>query len=119
MPTFSNPQIVFNKLESEIGGMTHETLTVTKTATMTNGSLLIADGTEAAAAAAATVAFVIDDRQVDELATGDSFEVSVAKFGCVFNSGELTFSDVAFDPATHTLTALEAAACQFQAIQTI
>jgi hypothetical protein len=94
-------QIVLNKVESELPGFTHDTVQVTWTATMKNGSLLVADGTEAAAADAADVVGVIDDltarNLAGELEVDDVLEVAVAKRGCVFNEDKVVFTDGAIN----------------------
>lgn len=74
MTALKREQIVATGLAGQGAGdeMTHATVEVTKTATMTNGTLLKADGTEAIAAdLAADVAYVIDDPKVDFAAAGD------------------------------------------------
>lgn len=81
MPTLNREQVVAN-FQSFAGNdnldLTHTTLQVTKTATMSHGTLLLATGLEAVAAdLAANIAFVIDDPKVDLAATGDVLTVSV------------------------------------------
>lgn len=75
MATLSRNQVVLRALQGEGMGdaMINTTLQVTKTATMTNGTLLKADFTEAADAdiTAGDVVYVIDDYLIDAVATGD------------------------------------------------
>lgn len=87
--------VTFASLTTEFGGKaySHETVSVTKTDTMTHGSMLIAANTEAAISAVADVTKVIDDPSIDLVATGDTALVSVAVRGNVFNTASLTFSD--------------------------
>ncbi len=85
-------------------GFSHETVTVTKTATMANGSALVAANTEAAIANVALVAKVIDDPSIDLVATGSTALVSVAVRGNIFNTAAISYSDAgAFVPASATL----------------
>lgn len=73
MATLTREQIVANALAGQGAGddMTHTTVEVVKTATMSNGTLLKADGTEAIAADLATdIAYVIDDPEVQFIAEG-------------------------------------------------
>lgn len=87
----------------DVRGYTHDSVEVTVTATMKQGSLLIADGTEAAAADAANVVGAIDDltfrRHRDELEVGDVVLASVAKRGLVLNTAALVYTDGAIDAA--------------------
>lgn len=73
----------------------YESVLVTVTDTMKNGSLLVAAGTEAAIADAADVVGVIDDLKFDEgfYTTGDVILVPVAKRDSILNGSVLTFSD--------------------------
>lgn len=75
MATLSRNQVVLRALQGEGTGdaMINTTLQVTKTATMTHGTLLKADFTEAADAdiTAGDVVYVIDDYLIDAVATGD------------------------------------------------
>ena len=102
-------QIVLNKVASALPGFTHDTVTVTWTATMKNGSLLVAAGTEAAIADAANVVGVIDDLTARNLSgsltVGDTLDVAVAKRGCVFNQDKTVFTDGAITAAA--IAALE------------
>jgi hypothetical protein len=82
MATLNREQIVANALAGQGAGddMTHTTLEVVKTATMSNGTLLKADGTEAVAGdLAAAIAFVIDDPKVQFIATGATDGVRVVR----------------------------------------
>jgi hypothetical protein len=106
MPTFQRKQVVLDVLDSgRTGqGMSHTTVQVTKTATMTQGSALVAAGTEAALADVATVTGVIDDLTIDNAAVGDVLIVSVAQSFCLFKTANIHFSDAgAFVPANATL----------------
>jgi len=75
MATLSRNQVVLRALQGEGTGdaMINTTLQVTKTATMTHGTLLKADFTEAADAdiTAGDVVYVIDDFLIDAVSTGD------------------------------------------------
>lgn len=117
MTIISRPQVVLSKLVGETEGHTHTGVKVTKTATMLNGALLVAAGTQAAKAASATVVYVIDDPRINQAAVGDVLTVSCAKFGCILNKAVLNFSDGGL--AAEALTALEAKACSVQEIKTI
>jgi hypothetical protein len=103
-------QVVLNEVKSELAGFTHDTVQITWTATMKNGSILDAAGVELAVAAAATSVMVLDDltaRNLDDsLTVGDTLEVSVARRGCVLNEDVCVFTDGAIDAAGKT--ALEA-----------
>lgn len=83
MATLTREQVVANWVEG--AGVTtdfvYNTLQVTKTATMTHGTLLLADGTEAADLDITNgdVAYVIDDLLIKEVATGDEFTARVVE----------------------------------------
>jgi hypothetical protein len=82
MATLNREQIVANALEGQGAGddMTHTTLEVVKTATMSNGTLLLADGTEAVAGdLAANIVYVIDDPKVEFIPDGDTDGVRVVE----------------------------------------
>lgn len=105
MATLVRNQVVLDKLSADRTGddMTHRTESVTKTATMTNGSCLIGD-TEAAILNVATVDGVIDDIRIDDAAVGDVVLVRVAHSFCKFRTSLLHFSDAgAFVPANATV----------------
>ncbi len=94
MATLSRNQVVLRALQGEGTGdaMINTTLQVTKTATMTNGTLLKADFTEAVEAdLASAVAYVIDDHLIDAVATGDEATIrAVAELDWViFRAEEL------------------------------
>jgi hypothetical protein len=83
-------------------GYTHDTVELTYTATMKQGSLVDASGVEVATADAADVVGAIDDQFVknwaaDELEVGDTFLASVAKRGCIFNDSALVYTDGGID----------------------
>ena len=103
-------QIVLNEVQSVLPGFTHDTQQVTWTATMRDGSILNASGVEVATDDAATSVMVIDDltaRNLDgSLQAGDVIDVSVARRGCVFNQGQVVYSDGAIDATG--ISALEA-----------
>ena len=106
MSTQSPVQVTFGGISTEYSnkGFTHETLSVTKTATMANGSALVAAGTEAAIASVALVTQVIDDPAVELLEDGATGLVSVAVRGNIFNTAAINYSDAgAFVPAGATL----------------
>ena len=110
MSTQSPVQVTFGGLSTEYSnkGFTHETLSVTKTATMFNGSALVAAGTEAAIASVALVTQIIDDPSVELLETGETGLVAVAVRGNIFNTAAINYSDAgAFVPASATLMLAE------------
>lgn len=77
MATLNREQVVANWLEGAgvTSDMVWTTIQVTKTATMTHGTLLKADFTEAADLDITNgdVAYVIDDLLIKEVATGDEY----------------------------------------------
>lgn len=82
MATLDREQIVANALAGQGAGddMTHTTLEVVKTATMSNGTLLLADGTEAVTGdIPANIVYVIDDPKVQFITTGDTDGVRVVE----------------------------------------
>lgn len=103
-------QVVLNEVQSDLAGFTHDTIQITWTATMKNGSILNASGVELAVAGAADAVMVLNDfsaRNFDEgLEVGDVLEVAVARRGCVFNEAVCVFTDAGIDAAGKT--ALEA-----------
>ncbi len=102
MATFKIEQVVLDKLFKTA---THETRSVTVTATMSNGSALVAANTEAAIAAVADVTQVIDEPNWDDQghAVGAVVDVNVAVRGCVFDTSVIHFSDAgALVPASAT-----------------
>lgn len=106
MATLSRVQVVIDYLTGARtgNGMTHRSANVTKTATMTNGSALVAADTEAALADVALVTGVIDDIRIDNLAVGEQLTVRVAESFCLFDTDKIHFSDAgAFVPAAATL----------------
>lgn len=89
--------VVLGSVKSDVG-FTHDNVEVTLTDTMKQGSLLKADGTEVAAAAANNdIVGVIDDlylrRHREEMAAGDKVMVAVAKRGLIFNSLAVKYAD--------------------------
>ncbi len=90
-------QVVLNKVKSDLGGFTHDTVTVTWTDTMKNGSLLDSDGVELAVASAGSEYYVVDDMQArnlnEDLEAGDEVLLACAHMGCVFNEDVLVYTD--------------------------
>lgn len=79
MTTYTREQIVIDSLQRESQTMTHDTIQVTKTATMSNGTLLLADRTEAADGdIPANVVYVIDDAAITNtsIETGEELTLS-------------------------------------------
>lgn len=81
MATLQKEQVVANWVDT--AGVTtdlaFETLQVTKTATLTHGTLLLADGTEAAELDITNgdVAFVVDDLLIKDVAVGEEYTARV------------------------------------------
>jgi hypothetical protein len=100
---FKSEIVSLGGVDSTSGGYTHDSVLVTVTATMKQGSLLKADGTEAATAEAATIVGAIDDltfrRHLDELEVGDEVLAAVAKRGLILNESALVYTDGAIDAA--------------------
>ncbi|MCP4986962.1 MAG: hypothetical protein GY928_13205 [Colwellia sp.] len=92
MATFTIQQLVKDRL---FRAGTHDTETVTVTATMGHGSALVAANTEAAIADVATVAGIIDCPTWDDegYVTGDVITVNVAKRGCFIDASVVSYSD--------------------------
>ena len=111
MATLSRNQVVLRALQGEGTGdaMINTTLQVTKTATMTNGTLLKADFTEAAAAdlVAETydVAYVIDDHLINGVATSDEATIRavVELDWVIFRAEELKLGSTPLTAAQLTL----------------
>lgn len=110
MATITRPQLVLKSLQSDGQYMTHDTIQVTKTATMTYGTLLEADATESVTAdiTAGTVAYVIDDLAIlsSEVATGDVLTVSAVHAKgmdwVIFKADELKLGSTALSGAELT-----------------
>lgn len=119
MATSYRKQAILAGVQTEFGGnaYTHESVEVTVTATMKNGSLLAGD-TEVAIAAAATADAIIDDPRFDDgfFEVGDTAFTRVAKRNVIANKDVLTFSDGAY--TSETLTALDAAGVILQSADT-
>lgn len=101
--------VVANYIPDVFGGkdMAFDTVVVTKTATMGNGSILKDDGTEAAIADAAVATHIVDQPSLDLAEVGDVVAVSaLSGFGKV-TKAHIKFSDGAY--TNETLTALAAA----------
>ena len=85
MATLSRPQLVLKSLQEGRQDLTHETIQVTKTATMSFGTLLKADFTEATATELAEltydIGYIIDDYQLLDttVAVGDELTVSAVR----------------------------------------
>lgn len=111
MATSNFYQVQLDAVENLYGnnGRTHETQVVTVTDTMKNGSLLVAAGTEAAIADAATVTKIIDYTAFNgaEHAVGAVVAVPVIVRESTVDATYLKFSDGAY--TNETLTALVAA----------
>lgn len=102
MPIRKLEQVVLDKLFKTA---THETVSVTVTATMSNGSILGADFLEEAIADVATGTMIIDEPNWDDkaYAIGDVVDVNVAVRGCVIDASVAHFSDAgALVPAAAT-----------------
>lgn len=119
MTTSYRKQAILDTVETLVSGngYSHESVEVTVTATMGNGSLLV-DDAEAAAASAATVNGIIDDAKFDDgfYAVGDVVLTRVAKGHCVANVDVIKFSDAAYDD--EALTALAANGVIFRTADT-
>ncbi|BAV80914.1 hypothetical protein [Vibrio phage RYC] len=76
MTILTRPQLVLKSLQADGQDMTHMSVEITKTATMSYGSLLKADAEEATAAELADgawdVSYIIDDLKVEDLEVGDT-----------------------------------------------
>ena len=100
MAIYTREQVVIDSLQGASQTMTHETIQVTKTATMTNGTLLLANRTEAASGdLAANIVYVIDDVAMTRtnIAVGEVLTVSaVSGLDWVkFNSNALKIGSTA------------------------
>ncbi len=106
MPQILRKKILARELDQ---AFTNTQVEVEWTATMANGSCLVAAGTEAAAANAADVQFIINDYGLDALtepSVGDDVQVNVITFGAKVYWADLKFSDRAL--AVGDITALTA-----------
>lgn len=98
MATMQRKQVVLARVQTELGGnaYSHTDVTVVKTATMDIGSLLLADGSEALAADAATVAMILDCPEIEQYAVGET----IVTRGCIGNAivdgAVMKFSDAAY-----------------------
>lgn len=116
MTTSYRKKAVLHCADPKLG---YESVLVTVTATMGNGSLLVAAGTEAAAADAALAVGIIDDPKFDEsdfYSVGDVVLVPVLKRNGIANSDVIKFSDAAY--GAEALTALSAAGVVLQSADT-
>lgn len=82
-------------VETSGNAYTHETVEVTKTATMADGSFLV-DAAEAAIADVATVNGILDFPEIELYETGDVMLARVAKRSVIANYDVVQFSDAAF-----------------------
>lgn len=82
MATLSRPQLVLKSLQEDRQDLTHETIQVTKTDTMSFGTLLKADRTEATATELAEVTYdigyIIDDYQLLDTTVAVGTELTVS-----------------------------------------
>lgn len=108
MPTSDFYQVQLDGVQNlyKNNGRTHESVVITKTTTMKNGSILKADNTEAAKADAATATKILDFTAFNglDIATGDTLEVPVIVRESTVDATYLTFSDGAY--TNEGLTAL-------------
>lgn len=97
--SYNDSVVVLGSLD--LVGYPHDSVEVTVTATMKQGSLLKADGTEAAKAEASDVVGAIDDLEfmnklrsaAHTVPVGSKVLVSVAKRGCILNDKVLQYKD--------------------------
>lgn len=113
-------QAILSGVTTATGGnaYTHESIQVTVTATMANGSLMLATGLEAAEADAATVVGILDAPELEGTSVGDVIFTRLAKRNVIANTPVLKYSDVS-TVTTSALTALIAAGVIFQSAETI
>lgn len=113
-------QAILSGVTTATGGnaYTHESIQVTVTATMANGSLMLATGLEAAEADAATVVGILDAPELEGASVGDVIFTRLAKRNVIANTPVLKYSDVS-TVTTSALTALIAAGVIFQSAETI
>lgn len=103
MATLRRDQIVLSMLKAEGSGFNAAatTLTVTKTATMSQGTLLKADGTEATATELAEVTydigFVLVDAKIDKTVVGEELvATAIDRLDfCIFRGALLKLGNVA------------------------
>ena len=111
MATLCRDQIVLSMLKSEGSGFNAAatTLTVTKTATMSQGTLLKADGTEATATelvkATYDIGFVLVDDKIDETEVGEQLvATTIDRLDfCIFRGALLKLGATALSAAQLTL----------------
>lgn len=119
MATSYRKQAILAGVQTELGGnaFTHESVEVTVTATMGNGSFLVG-ATEAAIADVATVDGILDDERFDSdfFEVGDVVLTRVAKRSVIANSDVVKFSDAAF--GGEALAILDAKDVIFQSAET-
>jgi len=119
MTTSYRKQAILDTVETLVSGngYSHESVEVTVTKTMGNGSLLV-DAAEAAVLDAATVNGILDDAKFDDgfYTVGEVVLVRVAKGHCVANTKVIKFSDAAYDG--EALTALAANGVIFRTADT-
>ncbi len=117
MATLSRNQVFLDSFSAERTGqqMVKQTLQVTKTATMTHGTLLLADFTEAAGTdLAANAVYVIDDFLIDSVETGDEatvaaidFTIAGSKSNVLLRGSELRLGATALTPTQLTTFAVK------------
>lgn len=114
MTTSARKQAILDNVSTKVGGnaYTHETAEITVTATMANGSFLLANNTEAAVLDVATVAGILDAPELELYTTGDVFVTRVAKRNVIANYDVVQFSDAAF--AGQALAILDAKGVIYQ-----
>lgn len=119
MATSYRKQAILAGVQTELGGnaFTHESVEVTVTATMGNGSFLVG-ATEAAIADVATVDGILDDERFDSgfFEVGDVVLTRVAKRSVIANADVVKFSDAAF--GGEALAILDAKDVIFQSAET-
>lgn len=93
-------QVVLGGIVAD-AGFTHDSIEVTVTATMKQGSILDASGVELAVADAADAVYVIDDltvrRHIADYSVGDDLLISVAARGLILNEDVCVFTDAGID----------------------
>jgi hypothetical protein len=115
MATSARKQAILATVGVETSGnaYTHETVEVTKTATMANGSFLKSDNTEAAIADVAVVDSILDFPEIELYEDGDVMLARIAKRNVIANYDVVQFSDAAF--GGEALALLDARGVIFQA----
>lgn len=98
-------QVVLGSVDAD-AGYTHDSVTVTLTATMKQGSILGADGVELAVLDADDAVYVIDDltirRHLEDYTVGDELLITVASRGLILNENVCVFTDAGINTAGKT-----------------